>query len=204
MISKPILPVPLKAWYSLRIVVDLEILTLIGESGPSVSNSVSRVPVDLDISSIHSKLTRSVPKKPSAQLGRWTYGEPGSVGALEDSLVVGSNTSGDLVGGKTGLLVHTNSVALGTVGGLGVEVLGVGRAKDVKAVSVVGGDDDEGVVELPDLLEVLEGGADSVVEFEEVTKSTVDILSISLDLALADVADSPGRASPCRSGQPRT
>lgn len=47
-------------------------------------------------------------------------------------------------------------------------------------MTVVGGDDNEGVLEFANLLEVLQGRPKSVVELEEVAKGTVDVLNVHL------------------------
>lgn len=47
-------------------------------------------------------------------------------------------------------------------------------------MTVVGGDDNEGVLELANLLEVLQGRPKSVVELEEVTEGAVDVLNVHL------------------------
>jgi hypothetical protein len=47
------------------------------------------------------------------------------------------------------------------------------NAQNVKAMSVVGGDNDESVVVLANLLQVLDGRADRVVELEELAKRAV-------------------------------
>jgi hypothetical protein len=47
-------------------------------------------------------------------------------------------------------------------------------------MTVVGGDDNEGVLELANFLEVLQGRPESVVELEEVAEGAVDILNVHL------------------------
>ena len=49
-----------------------------------------------------------------------------------------------------------------------------------QSVSVVGGDHNEGVVQLANLLEVLKSSSESVVEFEKITKRTVNVLDVHL------------------------
>jgi hypothetical protein len=51
--------------------------------------------------------------------------------------------------------------------------LGVGGSKDVESVSVVGSDDDEGVLILSDVLQVLKSSANGGVELEELAESAV-------------------------------
>lgn len=92
----------------------------------------------------------------------------GEVGAFGVSQVTGVD-----VLGKTGLFVDTDGVTLLTLVGLGGHVLCVNGTHDVEAVTVVGGDDDEGVGEFTEVLEFFNGGLDGIVEFEEVTEGTV-------------------------------
>jgi hypothetical protein len=100
------------------------------------------------------------------------------VGGEERVRVAKVTSSGVLA--LAGLLVNTDGVALGAIIGLGVAVLGVVATEDVKAVTVVGSDDDESVLELADLLEVLHGGLDGVVKFKELAQSTVVVERVHL------------------------
>lgn len=138
---------------TLVVVVDDKVLTLVGESRPAVGDRVAGVPSD---------------------------GESIALGTLEGLVRVGVDVLGDSVGGETRVLVGTDGAALSTVGLLGLEELGVGRAEDVESVAVVGSDNDKSLFELANLLEVLKSSAESVVELEEVTKSTVNVLDVHL------------------------
>ena len=89
-----------------------------------------------------------------------------------DSLSVGKVAGVDVLR-CTGVLVHANGITLLTVILLLVQVLGVNGTHDIETVTVISSDDDEGVLELADLLEVRDGGADSVVELEKLTEGTV-------------------------------
>lgn len=138
---------------ALVLLVDGKVLPLVGEASIAVGNGVPGVPGN---------------------------GESNTLGTSEGALVVGVDASGDNIGRETGPLVHADGVALLPVLLLLPEVLGVCGTKDVESVSVVGSDDNEGLLELADLLEVLEGGTDGVVEFEQVTEGTVDVLDVHL------------------------
>ena len=73
----------------------------------------------------------------------------------------------------TRLLVNTDGASLGPATLLSAHVLGIGRSKDVESVRVVRGDDDQGLVELANLLQVLNGLSDRVVELQEFTERSV-------------------------------
>lgn len=61
-----------------------------------------------------------------------------------------------------------------------MELARVGRTKDIKAVTMIGGDDDEGVVELADLLEVGHDRSNGIIELKEVTKCSIGIEDMHL------------------------
>jgi len=82
--------------------------------------------------------------------------------------------------GKTRLFVDTHSAALGTIGRLSVQVLGVYGTCYIEAVAVVGSDDNEGLIELADGVKMSNGSLDGVVKLEKVTKSTVVVESVHL------------------------
>ena len=73
----------------------------------------------------------------------------------------------------TRLLVDTDGASLGPATLLSAHVLGVGRSKDVESVRVVRSHDDQGLVELANLLQVLNGLSDRVVELQEFTERSV-------------------------------
>ena len=75
----------------------------------------------------------------------------------------------------TRVFVNTNSTSLRSVRILSGHVLSVGRPKHIETVSVVGSDNDQGLVEFSNHFEVLNGLSDRVVELEEFTKRTVVI-----------------------------
>ena len=91
----------------------------------------------------------------------------------DDGLVLRSRSLGNLVLGVTRVFVDTHSASLGSVGILSGHVLSVGRPKDIESMSVIGSDNDQGLIELSDLFEVLDGLTDCVVKLEEFTESTV-------------------------------
>jgi hypothetical protein len=78
------------------------------------------------------------------------------------------------------LLVGTDGTALGTIVLLLREVLGVGRAPNIETVTVISRDNDEGLIEDVKFLELLNSSANSVVELEKVTKSTIVVESVHL------------------------
>lgn len=84
-----------------------------------------------------------------------------------------SQVAGVDVLGETGLLVDADGVALLAVDVLRGEVVGVDGAHDVEAVAVVGGDEDEGLLEAGGLVEMGDGGFDGVVELEEFAEGAV-------------------------------
>jgi hypothetical protein len=55
-------------------------------------------------------------------------------------------------------------------------------------MSVVGSDEDQSVFKLANLLEVLNGGSDSVVKLEQITKGSVDILDMHFLIDELDVS----------------
>lgn len=70
------------------------------------------------------------------------------------------------------VLVGTDGVPLGPVSSGNLEVLGVAGTEDVEAVAVIGGDDDQGLVEFSNLLQVLNGLSDGIVELEQLAQRT--------------------------------
>ena len=107
-------------------------------------------------------------------------GEEGAVGEQDAGVVVrGGVRHGRRLRVRVGVLgearadVGAEGFALGAVGGLRGQVLGVNGAHDVEAVAVVGGDEDEGVVELVDGGELGKGGVDAVVGFKQFTEGAV-------------------------------
>lgn len=73
------------------------------------------------------------------------------------------------------MLVDADCVAFLTVDVLRGEVVCVDGAHDVEAVAVVGGDEDEGLLEGVRFLEVRDGGFDGVVEFKEFAERAIVI-----------------------------
>ena len=68
------------------------------------------------------------------------------------------------------VLVRADGVALLAVAARLAEVGRVGRAEDVEAVAVVGGDDDQRVLELANVGQVLERGVDGLVKLEDLAE----------------------------------
>jgi hypothetical protein len=79
---------------SFMVVVDTEILALVREVRPAMGDGVSWLP---------------------------SNGEAGSVGSVEDGLVVGHNILGNDVAGETRVLVSADGVSFGSVRVLGIE-----------------------------------------------------------------------------------
>jgi len=82
--------------------------------------------------------------------------------------------------GETSVLVDTDGVALVAVVVLGIEVLGVDGTEDIETVTVVGGDDDEGITELTKSLELLHGCSNGVIELQQLTESAVVVECVHL------------------------
>lgn len=138
---------------SLVMRVDFKVLTLVGECGVAVSDSPSGVPVD---------------------------GESFALGTVEDLVRVGQDIIRYSVGGKTRVEVGSDSVSLSSVGSLVLEVFSVGTSVYVESVTVVGSNQNQGVFELANLLEVLDGSSDGVVEFQQISESSVNVLDVHL------------------------
>ena len=105
----------------------------------------------------HEALEKSVPRVPVA----WKVG-----------IHVCQVTRVDVLA-QTRLLVCADRATLLAVYVLRGEVVGVDGAHDVEAVAVVGGDEDERLLERGGFVEVGDGGFDRVVEFKEFTEGTV-------------------------------
>lgn len=122
------------------------ILSVVREGSEAGLESVARVPVDGEV----------------------------DTGRVDEVLVRadGSGTVGNHVLRQAGLLVSADSITLGTIRRLSIHVLGIDTTGDIEAVAVIGGDDDEGIFEFTDFLEVLQCGLDGIVELEKFAEST--------------------------------
>jgi hypothetical protein len=127
---------------SLVVVVDGEIFSLVGESSVSVGDSVSRVP---------------------------SYWESLTLRRIKDFVGSGVGVVGNGVGGETGFSVHTNGASLGSIIVLGVEVFSIGTSINVESVSVVGGNENQGLFEETELFKMGNGSSDSIVKLEEIS-----------------------------------
>lgn len=81
---------------------------------------------------------------------------------------------------ETGLGVRADGVTFLAVGVLRVQVFGIDAAGDVEAVAVVGGDEDEGLLEAVQLPQLGYGRPDGVVELEDVTQGAVVVQGVHL------------------------
>lgn len=96
---------------------------------------------------------------------------------------------------ETRVLVSTDCLALLAIGG-GLHILAkcqmktkttyivhvttVRASENIETMSVVGSDDDEGIIILANLLEVLDSSLDGIIKLEKLTKSTVIVESVHL------------------------
>jgi len=97
-----------------------------------------------------------------------------------DARVVLDRRVRDLVLRLPRVLVRADGVAAVALVGDRRHVLGVGGAVDVEAVAVVGGHEDEGVVEDAERRQLLDGGLDGVVELEQLTERAVVVQRVHL------------------------
>ena len=81
---------------------------------------------------------------------------------------------------QTRVLVDADSTALVTVVLLFLEINSVDSTGDIETVTVVSSDNDKRVFERTELLELLNGGADSVVKLKELTEGAVVVKSVHL------------------------
>lgn len=129
------------------VLVDLVVLTVIGESTRTGVKGVAGVPAG------------------------------GEVNTLRVTERVGASNS---VLGQTRVLVGADGTALVTVVLLFLEVNSVDSTSDIETVAVVSSDNDKCVFERTELLELLNGGADSVVKLKELTEGAVVVKSVHL------------------------
>lgn len=104
----------------------------------------------------------------------------GEVGVFtdNDSLVFRSRALGDLILGVTRVLVGSDSIPLRSVRGGDLQVLGVTRAEDIEAVTVIGSDDNQSFIEFTDLFQVLDGLSNSVIELQQFTQGSVVVQNV--------------------------
>jgi hypothetical protein len=57
---------------------------------------------------------------------------------------------------------------------------GIGRPVDIEAMSVVSSNDDQSLVQLPNLLEVLQRSPESVIKLQKIAQSSVNVLNVHL------------------------
>jgi hypothetical protein len=143
-------------------------VVIAGEAGDVPGGSARTIAVDLvvltNVGVGTEALCQSVARVPVGREERVSIAEVAGTGVLA----------------LAGLLVDTDSVALGAVVSLGVAILGVVVAENVEAVTVVSSDNDESVLELADLLKVLHGSLDGVIKLEEFAQSAVIVKRVHL------------------------
>jgi hypothetical protein len=76
------------------------------------------------------------------------------------------------------LLIDANRIALLTRVFLGIKILCISAAKDVKTVTMVGSNNDESILKLTELFETRDRRFDGVVQLKELTKSTIVVESV--------------------------
>ena len=143
--------------------IDVEVLiTLDLLSGGDTRARFADRPVLATVGVGHQTLEESVTRVPGGRKVAVGVGQVTGVGVL----------------GETGALVDTDGLAALAVGVLSGEVVGIDRAHNVEAVTVVSGDENEGLLKAVGRVELGDGGLDSVVELEELTKSAVVVENV--------------------------